>query len=60
MICPFIAVCRLKVSIEHYSNICSNLSKDAYKGCDEYKRLSAEPRTPSEWGRLLTITPPPP
>jgi len=57
MICPFIGTCKQKVTIEHYSGVCTNMMKDAYKECQEYKRLTAEPRTPSEWGRLLTTTP---
>jgi len=56
MICPLLSICKKQVSLEHYSNICSNLTKDAYKDCQEYKKLSTEQKTPLDWSRVLTIT----
>jgi len=53
MICPLIGRCRVKVDAEKFFNMCSNLNIDAYKNCDEYKRQTAEAKTPSEWARLF-------
>jgi len=53
MICPCIAMCREKVTVEHYSNICSNMVRDAYKDCPIYQRIVKEVRTPSEWAVSL-------
>ena len=53
MICPLISRCKVKVDSEKFLNVCSNVSVDAYKNCDEYKRLTAEARTPSEWAKLF-------
>jgi hypothetical protein len=33
------------------------MTKDAYKECPEYKKLSAEQKTPMDWSKLLTVTP---
>jgi hypothetical protein len=58
MICPLLSVCKAKVTLEHYSTVCSNVTKDAYKECIEYKKMSSESKTPSEWLKLTTPTPP--
>jgi hypothetical protein len=52
MICPLLSACRQKVTMEHYSSVCANVTRDAYKECPEFKRLSSEQRTPVEWARL--------
>jgi len=57
MICPLLSSCKLKVSMEHYSTVCANLTKDAYRECPEYKKASAEQRTPGDWARLLSPAP---
>jgi hypothetical protein len=54
MICPLIGTCQAKVDADKFLNICSNVSVDAYKKCDEYKRLTAEVKTPADWARLFT------
>jgi hypothetical protein len=58
VICPAITLCREKVTIDQYSNICANMSKDAYKDCPAYARLIKETRTPSEWARSMVTAPP--
>jgi hypothetical protein len=55
MICPFITICQKKVSIEHYTSMCTNPSENAYVKCDEYQKLSKEQRTPLEWSRALVV-----
>jgi hypothetical protein len=55
MICPFITICQKKVSIEHYTSMCTNPSENAYIKCDEYQKLSKEQRTPLEWSRALVV-----
>jgi hypothetical protein len=54
MICPLISVCKAKVDADKYLNVCSNISVDAYKNCDEYKKLTMEAKSPTEWARLFT------
>ena len=54
MICPFVGTCKKTVSLEQYRNICTNITKDAYKECPEFQKLTKEPKIPSEWGSLLT------
>jgi hypothetical protein len=58
MICPLLSVCKAKISLEHYSTICSNMTKDAYKDCPEYKKIATETKTPLDWSKVLTFTPP--
>jgi hypothetical protein len=57
MICPLLTICKSKISLEQYSNVCANMTKDAYKECPEYKKLSAEQKTPLDWSKILTVTP---
>jgi len=54
MICPLIGTCKVKVDIDKFLNICSNINVDAYKNCDEYKKCTTELKTPSDWAKLLT------
>jgi len=54
MICPLISTCKAKVDADKYLNVCSNISVDAYKNCDEYKKLTMEAKSPAEWARLFT------
>jgi hypothetical protein len=58
MICPLLSICKAKVTLEQYSTVCSNVTKDAYKECTEYKKMSSESKTPIDWLRLTTPTPP--
>ncbi|PUA31022.1 MAG: hypothetical protein B9J98_08160 [Candidatus Terraquivivens tikiterensis] len=60
MICPFISACKAKVTYEHYTTVCSNISKDAYKECPDYKKFTSESRTPVEWTKILSPMPSPP
>jgi len=57
MICPLLSVCKAKVSLDQYSTVCSNISKDAYKDCPEYKKISSETKTPLDWSKIVTLTP---
>lgn len=56
MLCPLLSICKKQVDLEMYINICSNVAKDAYKECDEYKKVASTLKTPSTWSSLLTIT----
>jgi hypothetical protein len=65
MICPLISTCKAKVDADKYLNVCSNISVDAYKNCDEYKKQTMEAKTPSDWAKLFapglpTVPPTPP
>jgi len=55
-ICPLLPRCSLKVNLEHYRNICSNIPEDKFKTCDHYKKLAGETRTPADWSELLRPT----
>jgi hypothetical protein len=55
MLCPFLSICKSKVNYDQYTNVCSNIAKDAYKECTEYKKLTSEAKTPLDWSRLTTI-----
>jgi hypothetical protein len=52
-VCPFIGKCKQKVTIDFYSNVCTNVTEDKYKECPFFKQLTAEPKTPEEWRRLI-------
>jgi hypothetical protein len=56
MICPLLASCKAKISMEHYMTVCSNVAKDAFRDCPEYKKLTAEMKTPLEWSRVTSMT----
>jgi hypothetical protein len=55
MICPLYSsgTCKAKIDLDHFLKYCSNLTEDAYKGCQYYKQQTEGTRTPAEWGRLL-------
>ena len=53
MICPLLRVCKAKVSLEHYTKYCTNISEDAYLNCPEYKKVAGETKTPADWAKLL-------
>ena len=54
MFCPLISRCKAQVAFEHYANICTNISEDAYKRCTYYQQQSQEKKTPSEWASEIT------
>jgi len=54
MICPLIGKCSEKVSYEKYANVCSNITKDAFKECETWKRVCGGSMTPAEWTKLFT------
>lgn len=56
MLCPLLSICKKQVDLDTYRNVCTNMSKDAYKDCEEYKKLASTPRAPSAWASLLTST----
>jgi len=56
MICPLIGICKEKVDLEHYRNVCSNITEDAYKNCPHYQKLTSTPKTPSEWSKIILPT----
>jgi len=51
--CPLIRKCASKVKFEYFNEVCSNLTKDAYKECEEFKKVTAGTKTPMEWDELL-------
>lgn len=58
MICPLLSVCKKQVDLDTYRNVCTNVAKDAYKDCDEYKRIASSQRPPSAWMSLFIPTTP--
>lgn len=54
MICPLIRVCQHKVSMEHYTNVCSHPTEDNYKKCQFYQAEAQATRTPLDWSEKLT------
>ncbi|MEM4500574.1 MAG: hypothetical protein QW512_00390 [Thermofilaceae archaeon] len=57
MLCPLLTTCKKQVDLDTYRNVCSNISSDEYKKCDEYRKIASTPKTPSEWSSVLTLTP---
>jgi len=55
MICPFLAICTKKVTMDDYMSKCASMDKAGYLDCDEYKKLSREQRTPMEWAKSISI-----
>lgn len=58
MICPLLGVCKKQVDLDTYRSVCTNVSKDAYKDCEEYKKVASTPRTPAAWSSILTLQTP--
>jgi len=55
MICPLIGICKKKVDLDHYREVCSNVTEDKYKECPHYKELTATPKKPSEWSKIFLV-----
>lgn len=55
MLCPLLGKCKAKVDIEKYKNVCSNITEDAYKKCEEYVKLAGGTKTPLQWQELLSL-----
>jgi hypothetical protein len=53
--CPLIRKCASKVSFKHYNEVCSNLTKDEYLNCDEFKKVTTGTKTPLEWDELTRV-----
>jgi hypothetical protein len=53
--CPLIRKCASKVSFKHYNEVCSNLTKDEYLNCDEFKKVTAGTKTPLDWDELTRV-----
>jgi len=58
MICPFLVVCKAKITYEYYVNTCINYQREAYKDCNEYKKMSVEQKSPLEWNKIVPFTGP--
>jgi len=52
--CPLIRKCASKVGFKHYNEVCTNITKDAYLDCDEFKKLTAGTKTPMDWESLTS------
>jgi len=59
MICPLMTICKAKITLDQYVNVCANIRADAYKECPEYKKMSSEQKTPLDWSKTVTLTPAP-
>ncbi|MEM2259992.1 MAG: hypothetical protein QXP52_00145 [Candidatus Aenigmatarchaeota archaeon] len=53
MICPLIGKCNENVKMEYYVAVCSNVTEDAYKKCQAYKKFAEMVKTPSEWSTFF-------
>jgi len=56
MLCPLLARCQSRVSLDAYTKVCAHPTEDAYKNCDTYRRISTETKVPAEWSRFLAST----
>jgi hypothetical protein len=59
MLCPLLGRCKAKVSVDHYRNVCSNLTEDAFKKCEHWLKTVGTEKTPAEWSQIFAPTTPP-
>jgi hypothetical protein len=56
MICPLLGKCDAKIPLETYQALCTSLTEDAYKKCEQFKKLAGGSKSPADWERLLRPT----
>jgi len=52
--CPLIRKCNLKVGFKHYNEVCTNIPKDAYLDCEEFKKATTGTKIPMDWESLTS------
>jgi len=53
--CPLLRKCASKIEFKKYNEVCTNITKDAYLDCDEFKKIVAGLKTPAEWESLTSL-----
>ena len=51
--CPILTRCNVKVSINHYMDLCSR-DGESYRKCKYYMSIERNVMTPFEWFKVMT------